>query len=61
MKQFAVCIEDLNQIQERMNDMEDFESDQYDLIAPGIQNVEYSQTLMRTITCLMILEFLQLT
>ena len=41
MKQYAVYNDDLNQIEEQINDMEDFENDHYDLIAPAIQNVEY--------------------
>ena len=42
MKQYAVCNEDLNEIQEQINSVENTEeNDQYDLIAPGTQNVEY--------------------
>lgn len=41
MKQYAVYDDDLNQIEEQINDMEDFEIDHYDLIAPATQNVKY--------------------
>ena len=40
-KQYAVCNDDLNKIEEQINDMEDFENDHYDSIAPATQNVEY--------------------
>ena len=42
MKHYAVCNEDLDEIQEQINSMENTEeNDQYDLIAPGTQDVEY--------------------
>jgi len=41
MKQYAVCNDDLNQIEEQINDIEDFENDHYDLMAPATQNVGY--------------------
>ena len=39
MKQYAICSENLNDIQEHLNNIE--ESDEYDLIAPLTQNMEY--------------------
>ncbi|CAB4032107.1 ATP-dependent DNA helicase PIF1, partial [Paramuricea clavata] len=39
MKQYAICSEDLNDIQQQLNNMED-NDDNYDLIAPGTQNIE---------------------
>ena len=39
MKQYAVCSEHLNDIQEQLNNIDD-NDDNYDLIAPGTQNIE---------------------
>ena len=39
MKQYAICNEDLDDIQQQLNNMED-NSDSYDLVAPGTQNIE---------------------
>ena len=41
MKQFVLCHEDFNELQEQGNNMEDVD-DEYDLIAPCTQNVEHS-------------------
>ena len=41
MKQFVMCYEDFNELQEQGNNMEDVD-DEYDLIAPCTQNVEHS-------------------
>jgi hypothetical protein len=39
MKQYAMCSEDLNEIQDQLNNIEN-NDDNYDLIAPGTQNIE---------------------
>lgn len=39
MKQCLICSEHLNEIQDQLNNMED-NDDNYDLIAPGTQNIE---------------------
>ena len=39
MRQYAICSEDLNDIQEQLNNMED-DDDSYDLIASNVQNIE---------------------
>ena len=39
MKQFAMCSDDLNEIQGQLNNMED-NDDNFDLIVPGTQNIE---------------------
>ena len=41
MKQFVMCYEDFNELQEQGSNMEDVD-DEYDLIAPCTQNVEHS-------------------
>ena len=38
MRQYAICSEDLNDIQEQLNNMED-DDDSYDLIASNVQNI----------------------
>lgn len=53
MKQYAVCTVDLNQIEEQINNMEDFENDPYDLIAPATQNVEYQDQGYSRLTALL--------
>ena len=40
MKQYAVCSDDLDKIQEHLNDKDD-DDNQFDLIAPITQNREY--------------------
>ena len=39
MKQYAICNEDLNEVQQEMNTLE--ESYMYDTIAPCTQNIEH--------------------
>ena len=39
MKQYAICGEDLNEIENQISNMDD-NDDNYDLIAPGAQNIE---------------------
>ena len=39
MKEYAICTKDLNDIQDQLNNMDD-DDDNYDLIAPGAQDVE---------------------
>ena len=39
MKQYAICSQDLNEIQEQLNNVDD-NDDNYDLIAPGTQHLE---------------------
>ena len=39
IKLYAICSQDLNEIQEQLNNMDD-DDDNYDLIAPGMQNIE---------------------
>ena len=46
MKLYATCSNDLNEIQNQLNNMED--NDNYDLIAPGTQNIECQDELEGT-------------
>ena len=39
MKQYAICTDDLNDIQDHLNNIEN-DDDNYDLIAPATQNIE---------------------
>ena len=39
MKQYAMCSEDLNEIQDQLNNMDENDAN-YDLVAPGTQNIE---------------------
>ena len=39
MKLYAMCSDDMNEIQNQLNDMED-NDEHYDLIAPGTKNIE---------------------
>ena len=47
MKLYAMCSDDLNEIQNQLNNMEE-NDDNYDLIAPGTQNIELQDELEGT-------------
>lgn len=63
MGQYAICSEDLNEIEEQLCNT-DYTNDEFDSIAPNIQNVNcrmkllamkiYTLILMKTMTCLVI-------
>ena len=72
MKFYAICSQDMNDIQEQLHNMED-NDEYYDLIAPGTQNIErqdesegtqdlhgFIQNSMKTMTYQVIFKFLQL-